>query len=442
MEKNNNQRISRREFVGGAAASIAAFSFIPRNVIGQAGKTPPSQKLNIACIGCGGMGASDIRSVSSENIVALCDVDARRAADTFKRYPKAKKYRDFRVMLEKEEQNIDAVTVSTPDHIHAVAAMTAMKMGKHVYCQKPLAHDIFEVREMTKAARKYNVVTQMGTQIHATNGMKVMVEIIQSGMIGPVREVHIWSDKKWGGGTRPTDTPPVPPELDWDLWLGPAPQRTYHPTYLPGNWRKWWDFGTGTLGDMGCHIFDPAFWALELKYPDSVQAHPGPFNPETYPTALAVRYEFPARGDQPPVTLTWYDGDRKPFLPKELESNRKLPSQGGLYVGEKGTILYPHMGAPRLIPESKMKGFKAPKPFLPRGVNHYQEWINACKGGPQTLSNFDYAGPLSESVLLGNVAIRAGERLFWDGENMKVTNSDKANTFLQREYRPGWTLGL
>ena len=440
MKKNNNQRISRREFVGGAAASVAAFTYIPRYVLGQAGKAPPSQKLNIACIGCGGMGAGDIRSVSSENIVALCDVDARRAADSFKRYPKAKKYRDFRIMLEKEAKNIDAVTVSTPDHIHAVAAMTAMKMGKHVYCQKPLAHDVSEVRKMTEAARKYQVVTQMGTQIHATNGMKLMVEMIKTGMIGPVREVHIWSDKKWGGGTRPTDTPPVPPELNWDLWLGPAPQRPYHPTYLPGNWRKWWDFGTGTLGDMGCHIFDPAFWALDLRHPISVEAHPGPFNKETYPTALVVRYEFPTRGALPPVTLTWHDGDRKPPRPKELEAKRKLPSQGGLYIGEKGTILYPHMGAPRLIPESKMKDFKAPQSFLPRGVDHYQEWVLGCKGGTKPLSNFDYSGPLSESVLLGNVAVRAGKRLLWDGDNMKVTNIPEANALLRREYRQGWTI--
>jgi len=440
MMKNNNRKISRREFVGGAAASVAAFTYIPRYVLGQAGNTPPGKKLNIACIGCGGMGGNDIRSVSSENIVALCDVDARRAADTFKRYPKAKKYRDFRIMLEKEEKNIDAVTVSTPDHIHAVAAMMAMKMGKHVYCQKPLAHDIFEVREMTKAAQKYKVVTQMGTQIHASNGMKLMVEMIKTGMIGPVREVHIWSDKKWGGGTRPADTPPTPPELDWNLWLGPAPQRPYHPTYVPENWRKWWDFGTGTLGDMGCHIFDPAFWALDLQYPLSVEADPGPYSQETYPTALVVRYEFPARQNLPPVTLTWYDGDRKPPRPKELEAERKLPSQGGLYVGEKGTILYPHMGAPRLIPESKMKGFKTPKPFLPRGVDHYQEWIHACKGGPKPLSNFDYSGPVSECVLLGNLAIRAGKRLEWDGENMNVTNISQANRFLRRDYRKGWTL--
>jgi predicted dehydrogenase len=440
MANKTKSTVSRRDFLSSAAASVAAFTYIPRYVLGRAGNTPPSEKLNIACIGCGGMGGSDIRSVSSENIVALCDVDARRAADSFKRYPKAKKYRDFRDMLEKEEKNIDAVTVSTPDHIHAVASMMAIKMGKHVYCQKPLAHDVFEVRKMTEAAKQYKVVTQMGTQIHATNGMKLMVEIIQSGMIGPVREAHIWSDKKWGGGEKPSDTPPVPPELDWDLWLGPAPQRPYHPTYLPGNWRKWWDFGTGTLGDMGCHIFDPAFWALKLARPISVAADPGPYNKETYPTALEVRYQFPARGDLPPVSLTWYDGTTRPPRPKELEAQRKLPSQGGLYVGEKGTILYPHMGAPRLIPESKMKGFKMPKSFLPRGVNHYQEWINGCKGGPKPLSNFDYSGPLSESVLLGNVAVRAGKRLLWDGENMKVTNIPEANQLLRREYRKGWTL--
>ncbi|MBN1845821.1 MAG: Gfo/Idh/MocA family oxidoreductase, partial [Sedimentisphaerales bacterium] len=357
MKTREDRKVSRREFLGSAAASVAALTFVPRYVLGQAGSPPPSEKLNIAGIGVGGMGASDILSVSSENIVALCDVDARRAADTYKNFPKANKYRDFRVMLEKEDKNIDAVVVSTPDHVHAVAAMAAIKMGKHVYCQKPLAHDIREIRALTEAARQRNVMTQMGTQIHATTAMKLMVEMIQSGLIGPVRKVHIWSDKKWGGGVRPAETPPVPPELDWNLWLGPAPQRPYHPCYLPAEWRRWWDFGTGTLGDMGCHIFDPAFWALDLKYPTSVEATAGPFNSDTYPTALTVRYEFPARGDQPPVELTWFDGDNRSPRPAELEPQRELPSQGGLYYGEKGTLLYPHMGAPRLIPEERMKGF-------------------------------------------------------------------------------------
>jgi predicted dehydrogenase len=433
------RKISRREFLG-ATAAVAVFTIVPRNVLGGPGRTPPSEKLNIACIGIAGMGGSDTQQVSTENIVALCDVDLRHAAGTFERYPAAKKYRDFREMLEKENKNIDAVTVSTPDNTHAVAAMMAIKMGKHVYCQKPLAHDMYEVRKLTEAARQHKVMTQMGIQLHAENCVKYVVEFIKSGAIGKVQKVDIWSGKDWGGGTRPKDTPPIPETLDWDLWLGPAPYRPYHPTYLPGEWRRWWDFGTGTLGDMGCHIIDPAWWALDLTYPTSVEAEPGPFNEETYPQKTVVRCEFPARGDLPPVTLTWYDGANRPPRPKELEEGRNLPDQGGLYYGEKGTILAPHGGNPRLIPESRMKGFKLPEPSLPREVNHYQDWIRACKGGPKPLANFDYSGPLTETILLGNVAARAGQKLAWDGPNFKVTNLPDADKYLRRQYRQGWTL--
>ena len=439
--------LSRREFLGGAAAA-AVFTIVPRYVLGGIGRIPPSEKLNIACIGIGGMGASDSSQVSTENIVALCDVDWRHAAGTFKKFPRAKKYRDFRRMLEKEDKNIDAVTVSTPDNTHAVAAMMAIKMNKHVYCQKPLAHDVFEVRKLTEAARKHKVMTQMGIQLHAEGYLKLFVEMIKSGVIGRVRRVDLWSNKNWGGGTRPKDTPPVPDWLDWDLWLGPAPERPYHSCYLPGNWRRWWDFGTGTLGDMGCHIIDLTFWALDLGYPVSVEAHPGKFNNETYPQKTVVRWEFPARGNLPPVTVTWYDGANSPPRPKELEESRNLPGQGGLYYGDKGVILAPHGGGSRLIPESRMKGFKPPEPFLPRGVNHYQEWVRACKGGPKPLANFDYSGPLTETILLGNVAARAGnakghpfrEKLHWDGPNLKVTNAPDANKYLKRKYRQGWTL--
>ncbi|UCG56279.1 MAG: Gfo/Idh/MocA family oxidoreductase, partial [Phycisphaerales bacterium] len=264
-------KISRRRFLGSAAVTAATFTIVPRHVLGGRGFVPPSRKLNIASIGIAGMGGSDVRQVSTENIVALCDVDFKHAAGTFKDFPKAKQYRDFRKMLEAEEKNIDAVTVSTPDNIHAVAAMMAIKMGKHVYCQKPLAHDVLEVRKLTEAAREHKVMTQMGIQLHATRQLKLLVEMVKSGVIGKVRKVDIWSGKNWGGGTRPKETPPVPKSLSWDLWLGPAPYRPYHPVYLPVNWRRWWDFGTGTLGDMGCHIIDPACWALDLGYPVSVE---------------------------------------------------------------------------------------------------------------------------------------------------------------------------
>jgi predicted dehydrogenase len=432
-------QISRRQFLGGVAAT-AAFTIVPRHVLGGPNRVSPSEKLNVACIGAAGMGASDVGRMAGENIVALCDVDWHHAADTFKRHPNVKKYKDFRRMLDAEGKNIDAVTVSTPDNIHAVAAMAAIKMGKHVYCQKPLCHDIFEVRQLTEAAREHNVMTQMGIQLHAEECVRLVAEMIKSGLIGKVRRVDIWSGKNWGGGERPKEAEPVPETLSWDLWLGPAPWRPYNHVYLPANWRRWWDFGTGTLGDMGCHIIDPAFWALDLGYPTSVEARPSRFNNETYPTATTVKWEFPARGDLPPVTVTWNDGDRRPERPKELEQGRKLPDQGGLYYGEKGTMLAPHGGNPSIIPYSKMRETKMPEPFLSRGVNHYQDWIKACKGGPKPLANFDYAGPLSETILLGNVAALAGEKLLWDGPNLKVTNRRQANEHLKRKYREGWRL--
>jgi predicted dehydrogenase len=433
------RQISRRQFLGGAAAA-AAFTVVPRHVLARSGQTPPSEKLNVASIGVAGMGGSDVSQMTGENIVALCDVDWHHAADTFKKHPDVKKYKDFRKMLDAEDKNLDAVTVSTPDNIHAVAAMAAIKRGKHVYCQKPLCHDIYEVRQLTKAAREHKVMTQMGIQLHAEECVRLVAEMIKSGMIGKVRKVDIWSGKNWGGGYRPTGSEPVPETLDWDLWLGPAPWRPYNHIYLPANWRKWWDFGTGTLGDMGCHIIDPVFWALDLGYPTSVEANPNKFTKEGYWTETTVHWEFPARGDLPPVTVTWNDGDRRPARPAELEAGRKLPSQGGLYYGEKGTILAPHGGTPMLIPYSKMREAKMPAPFLGRGVNHYQDWIKACKGGPKPLANFDYAGPLSETILLGNVAALAGEKILWDGPNLKATNVPEANKHLKREYRAGWQL--
>ena len=436
-------RITRRRFLGGAAA-VAAFTVVPRHVLGGPNYIAPSEKLNIACIGIGGMGASDISQFAGENIVALCDVDWRHAAGTFDKFPNAKKYRDFRKMLDAEDKNIDAVSVSTPDHIHAVASMAAIKRNKHVYCQKPLCHNVYEVRQLTLAARKHGVATQMGTQLHATAEMRTMVEIVHSGVIGNVRKVDLWSGKNWGGGTRPTDTPPVPETLDWDLWLGPAPYRTYHPTYLPGNWRRWWDFGTGTLGDMGCHIIDPAWWALDLDAPTSIEAQPGPFSDETYPTKTVITWEFPARGNRPAATVRWFDGDNRPPRPDELEEGRNLPDQGGLYYGDKGTLLLPHGSRPELIPYSKMKGFKPPEPFLPRekagAAGHYQEWVRACKGGPKPLSNFDYAGPLTEAILLGNIAAKAGRKIEWNSAAMKVTNMPEIDRHLSRQYRQGWSL--
>ncbi|MHC4302215.1 MAG: Gfo/Idh/MocA family protein [Planctomycetota bacterium] len=441
--KKKNTGMSRRDFVGGAAAA-AAFTIVPRHVLGGAGHTPPSEKLNIAGIGAGGKGAGDIGGVSSENIVALCDVDDEKAAETYKKFPKAAKYRDFRKMLEKEK-SIDAVVVATPDHVHAPASMMAIKMGKHVYCEKPLTHSVYEARMLTEAARKYRVATQMGNQGHSGEGTRLICEWIWAGAIGEVREVHAWTNRPiWPQGIdRPEETPPVPPTLAWDLWLGPAPYRPYHPAYLPFKWRGWWDFGTGALGDMACHIIDPVFWALKLGHPKSVEAISTSVNSETAPKASIIYYEFGAREGMPPVKMTWYDGELMPPKPDELEEGRRMGSRNGgaLFVGDKGKLMCGCYGKnPRLIPETAMQAYERPPKTIPRVEGHHKDWLNACKGGKPACSNFDYSGPLTEAVLLGNLAIRAGKRLEWDGENMRVTNVPEANRYVRRDYRAGWTL--
>jgi len=455
MEKRETQTrksdtvISRRAFIGGSAA--AAITILPGRVLGGPGRTPPSEKLNIAGIGVGGQGAWDLDNVSSENIVALCDVDQARAAGTFKRYPKAKRYRDFRVMLEKERQ-IDAVVVATPDHVHAVATMTAIKMGKHVYCEKPLTRTVFEARAIAKAASEAGVATQMGNQGMAFEGNRLINEWLWDGAIGHVREVHAWSDRPthngqlfWAQGVdRPPDTPPVPPTLDWDLWLGPAPYRPYHPAYVPFAWRGWWDFGSGGLGDMGIHNLAPVFSALKLKAPISVHASSTLVKAETLPLACVVHYQFGARGDMPPVKLHWYDGGMLPARPDELEDDREMSREDGLiFVGDKGKMYVEGWGgnSPRLIPEEHMKAYRRPPKTLPRSIGHHKEWILACKTGSSTRSNFDFAGRLTEAVLLGTVCVRAGGRkLIWDSQSMKVTNLPEANKYLQYEYRAGWNL--
>ena len=442
--KQKDRKMSRRGFMSSAAAA-AAFTIVPRHVLGGAGKKAPSEKLNIAGIGVAGRGAGDIGEVSSENIVALCDVDFRHAAGTFKKYPKARQYRDFRRMLDKENKNIDAVVVATPDHTHAVASMMAIKMGKHVYCEKPLAHDIYEVRKLTEAAREAKVATQLGNQGQASEATRLVCEYIWDGAIGPVREVHSWCNRPISprGLDRPKDTPAVPEGLSWDLWLGTAQERPYHPCYLPFSWRGWWDFGTGVLGDIGCHQFVSIFRALKLGYPTSVEASTSGVNSETAPLASIVRYEFPSRGDMPPVKLTWYDGGLMPPRPAELEDGRRFGgADDNLYVGDKGKML-----GHRLIPEAKLKEYKQPPKTLPRSPGHHKEWIRACKGGPPAGSNFEASGPMAEVVLLGNIAVRMGQqlyeqglKLYYDGPNMRITNMPEANNYIRREYRKGWTL--
>jgi predicted dehydrogenase len=451
---NSRGAMSRRAFVR-SASTVAAFAVVPRAVLGGAGQKAPSEKLNIAVVGAGGRGSDDIQEVKSENIVALCDVDWNHAGETFKLFPKAARYRDFRVMLEKEK-GIDAVVVATPDHIHAVASMAAIKAGKHVYCEKPLTRTVFEARALARAAREAKVATQMGNQGMAFEGNRLINEWIADGAIGPVREVHVWSDRPthrgklplwWAQGVeRPKETPPVPSGLDWDLWLGPAPERPYNPAYAPFRWRGWWDFGSGGLGDMGIHNLAPVFSALKLGAPESLHASSTPVFKESVPLACMVHYQFPARGELPPVQLHWYDGGLLPARPAELEEDRDLEAEDGvLFVGERGKMLVEGWGGekPRLIPETRNREYQRPPKTLPRSVGHHLEWIQACKTGSPTRSDFAFAGLLTEAVLLGSVCVRlGGERLAWDSAGLKVTNQPEANQYLHYAYRPGWSLGV
>jgi len=445
------KRMNRRDFMG-AAAGVAAFTVVPRHVLGGVGQTPPSEKLNIAGIGVGGRGSGDLRELESQNLVALCDVDWRSAAGTFRRYPNAKKYHSFVEMLDKEDKNIDAVMVATPDHCHAVASMAAIRRGKHVYCEKPLTHTVYEAKMLGNAARRHGVATQMGNQGQASEATRLTCESIWDGAIGQVREVHVWTDRPmrginaeyWPQGVnRPTETPRVPDGVNWDLWIGPAPYRPFNPAYMPFKWRGWWDFGTGALGDIGCHSLDPVFRALKLGHPISVGACCTRVNNETYPVASRVTYEFPQRGDLAPVKVHWYDGGMKPPRPQELEDGRKWDTNGTLYVGDKGKML-----GNRLIPESRQQDYGKPPEKIERSPGHHQEWIDACKGGKPAGSNFpDHASLLAQVVLLGNIALRPvlkdkllSTKLLWDGDAFKITNLPEANEFLHKEYRRGWSL--
>ncbi len=451
--------LSRRELVG-AAAAVAAFTFVPKHVLGAAGQPSANNKLNIAGIGVGGRGASDIDGVSSENIAFLCDADLRSAAETIKKHPNAKIYRDFREMLLKEHKNIDAVVIGAPDHIHAPAAIMAMKLGKHVYCEKPMAHTIYEARRMTQVARETGVVTQMGNQGHATEGLRLYWEYIHAGMIGTVKEVHVWTDRAgtperawWPQGIdRPTGSEPVPEGLDWDLWLGPARWRPYakfpngrggDATYCPFNWRGWWDFGCGAIGDMAVHNADPAFFALELGAPTAVQAQTSPVNDETLPVWNIITFEFPAKGDRPAVKMVWYDGAKLPPKPADLDEGLKLGDNGILFVGDKCSLLGgSHAGVPRIIPEAKRKEYGRPPKTLPRSRGHYEEWIDACKAGKpeDARSGFWYAGPFVEALLVGNLAVRLQKRVEWDSVKMHSPNCPEADNYITKFYRAGFNL--
>ncbi len=446
--------VSRRRFLARSAA-VAGAASLP--IFGaQVAARPAGRKLRIAGVGIGGQGGADLHEMRSEEIVALCDVDWANADHTFQQYPSARKYHDFREMLEKEKDQIDAVVIGTPDHAHAIVAMAALRLGKHVYCEKPLTRTVKEARWVAETARKAGVVTQMGNQGMAFEGNRLIKEWLAADAIGPVREAHVWSDRPTTKGTKklwwaqgiekPVDTPPVPESLKWDLWLGPAPYRTYHPAYAHFRWRGWWDFGSGGLGDMGIHNLAPVFDALRLGAPAYVHGSSTPVFEDSVTAANVVHYRFPAREGMPPLTLHWYDGGMMPPRPEELEEGEELDREDGIIlVGEKGKMLVEGWGGrtPRLLPDSRMRDFQRPPKTLPRAYqgSHYQEFLRACKEGTPTSSNFAFAGPLTEAVLLGMVCIRSGGRkLLWDSANLTVTNVPEANQYLHYAYREGWSL--
>jgi len=454
---SKGQKITRREFLGASATAAAGLMIVPRHVLGGPGYKAPSDTLNLGCVGVGGQGSWDIRRVSTENIVAMCDVDDMQIAKFLKSdrnesqhldmYKKATKYRDFRIMLEREK-NIDAITVTTPDHTHAVIAMMAITMGKHTFVQKPLTHTIMEARMLAQAAKEANVITQMGNQGHAGEGTRLINEWIWDGAIGDVGKVHVWTNRPiWPQGIEaPKEIPSVPSTMDWNLWLGPARFRPYHPAYCPFSWRGWWDFGTGALGDMGAHLIDQPFWALKLGYPSSVQASSTVFTKDSYPVAEMVTYEFPARGKLPPVKLTWYDGGLMPPRPAEIEEGRKMGDNGGgvIFIGDKGIVMCSTYGEnPRIVPESSMKEYKRPEKTIPRSPGIHEEWIEAIKAGKKSTTDFSYSAALTEMMLLANIAVlmqKYNTKLLWDGEKMKFTNLPEANQCIHKEYRPGWSL--
>jgi predicted dehydrogenase len=422
---------TRRDFLrqSAVAGSLVGGGFFTSRAAAES--QSPNEKLNIGMIGTAGQARFSIDNVRGENIVALCDVDENNLGQAAKEFPQAEKYNDFRKLL--EQKNLDAVVVATPDHIHAPATVRALRLGKHVYCEKPLTHTVAEARLVAQEAAKAKVATQMGTQIHAGDNYRRVVEILQSGAIGKVAEVHTWAGRSWGGGERPTEMPPVPAHLHWDLWLGPAPERPYHPTYVPVNWRKWWDFGGGNLADMACHHMDLPFWALGLRQPTVVAAEGPPVHAETCPLGLVVRYEFPARGEQPAVKLSWYDGEK---IPAAI-LGQATGGGGNIFVGDRG-LLWADYGSYRLLPESDFAGYKPPAPSIAPSIGHHAEWILACKTDRPTTCNFDYSGALTEAVLLGDVAYRSGQKIEWDAAALKIKNSSDAERFLHKKYRAGW----
>lgn len=450
MPRHNSTRegfasaLNRRQFIrtlgvaaaGSALAGCQSLSSRPR-------KFSANDKLNIAVIGVAGRGGENLKEVAAlENIVALCDVDSTRLAAAAQKFPAAKTYDDYRRLI--DQKDIDAILVATPDHTHAVATAAALRSGRHVYCEKPLTHTISEARIITDLAKKTGLVTQIGTQIHAGNNYRRVVEAIQSGSIGRVNEVHVWASAVYGGSDAPKERPPVPANLNWDLWLGPVKPHPYHPEFAHFKWRNWWHFGGGSLADFGCHFMDLPFWALGLKYPVSAEPISGPpVHPESTPPWLIVRFQFPGRVTHlrdyrpDPLTLTWYHGGKRP----EIVSDELFAKYRGgvLFVGEKGMLISDY-SKHTLLPEDKFKDFQRPTPFIPNSIGHHKEWTQAIKTGGPTTCHFGYSGPLTETALLGNVAYRAGKKLEWDSAKLRATNCPEADEFIQHHYRSGWKL--
>ena len=447
--RTGSRSLSRRSFIKSSAlVACAATVGAPAIVRGQ----NLNEKLDIAIIGAGGRGGGNWNAVHAENITVACDVDETKLVVAEKRAPKARREVDFRKVYDKPDE-FDAVVVSTCEHTHAFATLPALQLGKHVYCEKPLTHSIWEARVIREAAAKANVATQMGTQIHAEDNYRRVVELIQSGAIGAVREAHVWVSRAWGWQTeeeskkhkdivfvqeRPAEADPIPDTLNWDLWIGPAPMRPFNNVYFPGpKWYRWWDFGNGTMSDLGSHWIDLPFWALKLDKPLTIEASGPPVHPEIAPASMQVKYEYGARGDLPPVEVTWYQGTNKPAIFNE----GGIPKWDSavLFVGDKGMVLSDY-GKHTLLPEDDFKDFERPEPFIPTSLGHHAEWVHACKTGDPTTCNFEYAGWLTEANHLGNVAYRVGKKLTWDPENLCATNAPEADRFIRREYREGWKL--
>ena len=453
---SNASQTSRRGFLKAATGAVAAFTIVPRHVLGGQGQTPPSEKLQVAGIGAGGQAAADINEVARDNgtrMVALCDVDLRtqrRNAPIFSRFPEAKVYQDFRKMFDEMGDKIDAVIVGTPDHTHAVAALAAIKRNKHVYCEKPLAHSVAEVRALMKAAQEHKVVTQLGNQGHSFDTIRMFCEWIWDGAIGKVHTIHCGCGAVNSGLdnlARMSEKEEVPAGLDWDLWQGPAQERPYHSFYLPGRWRGWVPFGNGTIGDLVCHVADPVFWALDLGAPKTIQAQVKDYDPKTqgdaFPRGDIITFEFPAKGERGPITLAWYSGTEKIPQAKELEPGRKPVDTGAYVYGDKGVIMYGSHGAGgvRIIPEEKMKEYKRPEQKIPRVPGHHQDWLRAIRQGGRAGSDFSYGGPLTELAMLGVIALKLpGTKLEWDAAATRFTNCDEANQYVNPPYRQGWTL--